>query len=61
MSNAALERRLRKLETVLPTDDPRRYLNKPADERPDRALERLAAMTDAEYAELLNGHPHRSQ
>jgi hypothetical protein len=59
MSNAALDRRLRKLETVVPTDDPRRYLGRPLDEWPDAALERVANMSVAEYAELLRGHPHR--
>jgi hypothetical protein len=60
MTTSALDRRLRKLETILPNDDPRRYLGQPADLWPDAALERLAAMTDAEYAELLKGHPDQS-
>ena len=50
-----------KKATILPNDDPRRYLGQPADLWPDAALERLAAMNDAEYAELLKSHPHRSQ
>ena len=61
MTMAALDRRLRKLEAVLPDDDPRRYLGQPPDLWPDATLERLAAMNDAEYAELLKSHPHRSE
>jgi hypothetical protein len=60
MSKAALDRRLRKLETVVPTDDPRRYLGRPLVEWPDAALERVSQMSDKEYAELLSGYPHRS-
>jgi hypothetical protein len=60
MSSAALHRRLRKLEAVLPTDDPRRYLGRSIEEWPDAALERVASMSDKEYAELLGGYPHRS-
>jgi hypothetical protein len=52
MSSAALDRRLRKLETVVPTDDPRRYLGHHWDAWPDAALEHLAGMSDAEYVEL---------
>jgi hypothetical protein len=52
-SNAALDRRIRKLEMVVPTDDPRRYLGRPLVEWPDAALERVAGMSDKEYGELL--------
>jgi hypothetical protein len=59
MSQTALDRRLRRLETVVPSDDPRRY-RRSIDEWPDAALERVASMSDAEHVELLEGHPHRS-
>ena len=36
-------------------------MGQPAVLWPDAALERLAAMNDAEYAELLKSHPHRSE
>jgi hypothetical protein len=56
MRNTALDRRLRKLETVVPTDDPRCYLGRSIDEWPDAALERVASMSDQEYAVLLEGN-----
>ena len=46
MSKATLDRRLRKLETVVPTDDSRRYLGQHWDPWPDAALERLANMRE---------------
>jgi hypothetical protein len=61
MSKAALNRRLRKLETIVPTDDPRRYVGRPLDEWPDAALERVAGMSDKECADLLENYPYRSR
>ena len=54
MSNASLDRRLRKLEAVTPSDDPRRFLHRPAREWPNAVLDRVLAMTDAERAALLD-------
>jgi hypothetical protein len=60
MSSATLDRRIHRLESTLGSGDPRRYLGRPIDEWPDAALERVASMTDEEYAEFLKSNPHRS-
>jgi hypothetical protein len=53
MSSATLDRRIRKLEGVFGSDDPRHYLGRPLVEWPDAALERALSMSDEERAELL--------
>ena len=60
MSNASLDRRLRKLEAVTPSDDPRRFLHRPAREWPTAVIDRVLAMTEAEWAALLDEPGARS-
>ena len=60
MSNASLDRRLRKLEAVTPSDDPRRFLHRPAREWPTAVIERVLAMSEAERAALLDEPGARS-
>ena len=60
MSNASLDRRLRKLEAVTPSDDPRRFLHLPWRKFPTVVLDRVLAITDAERAALLDEPGARS-
>lgn len=53
MSFASFDRRLRKLETVVGSDDPRRYLHLPLREWPDEAMMRALEMGEEKLAELM--------
>ena len=60
MSFASFDRRLRRIESTVGSDDPRRFLHLPLREWPTVVLDRVLAMTDAERAALLDEPGARS-
>lgn len=57
MSFASFDRRLRKLEDVIGSDDPRRFLHRPVCEWPDEVIKRVLQMSDAEVKALEDEMP----
>ena len=57
MSSPALDRRLRKIETTIGSEDIRRYLHRPLVEWPDHILQLAIDMGEEELAKLTTGLP----
>ena len=53
MSFASFDRRLRRIESTVGSDDPRRYFGQPVCEWPDAAIERAIEMGEERLAKLM--------
>ncbi|SUS06238.1 hypothetical protein DF3PB_2580002 [uncultured Defluviicoccus sp.] len=57
MSFTSLDRRLRKLEAVVGSDDPRRYIHRPICEWPDEVIYAVLAMNETDMQALFDEMP----